>query len=755
MKQRTFRNVEDLLLRLKGVRRVEKGWMALCPAHDDHNPSLSIKEGEDGRVLFHCFADCSSERVCGVLGIGLGELGPKKDSHNSSFRQTTSRSRRLVATYDYTDENGKLLFQVLRYEPKQFCQRRPDGKGGWLYNLNNTRRVLYRLPDLLKADTSEMVFIVEGEKDAERLVALGLVGTTNPGGAGKWRSEYVQGLRDLHVCVLPDSDKPGSRHAQDIANSLASEAASVRILSLPNLPEKGDVSNWLDTGGTAEALKSLAVSTPIHEHEDSQAETPQAESDETVLERLASLPVLDYERERETAAKTLGCRTAVLDKLVQSERSRIQPVHGGLQGHALELDEIEPWPESLNGAEILKQISEVFSDYIVLPDGAADALALWCAHAHVFDGFICSPRLNISSPDKQCGKTTLRDVLAVFVPRPLPTENLTAAVLFRVVESHKPTLLADECDAWLRDNEELRGLLNAGHGRTGQALRCEGEGNEIRAFRVFSPAVLCGIGSLPGTLYDRSIVIRLARAKPGEVRKRFDSRRTQTEQELCRKLSRFCADNRTLLQTADPELPAGLFNRLADNWRPLFAVAEIAGGDWPSRAASAFARLSSKDDVDAQGIGVMLLTDIQKVFQDLPSHRIFSRDLVTGLCAMTDRPWLEAHRGRSITETWLARRLRYFEVRSKDLRIGTDRAKGYEVTDFVDAFERYVFPQEHSSRDSVTSPVNTEQNDTPTRDNLNVCRGTKPHESTENIGLSRCHALDTPETVELLVVGEI
>jgi DNA primase len=281
--------------------------MALCPAHDDHNPSLSIDESEDGGVLVHCFAGCLPERVCGVLGIGLGERGPKKDRRNSSFpQQTTSKSRPVVATYDYTDEDGKLLFQVLRYEPKRFCQRRPDGRGGWLYNLNNTRRVLYRLPDLLRADTSAMVFIVEGEKDAERLVTLGLVATTNPGGAGKWRSEYVQGLRDRYVCVVPDNDKPGSRHAQDIANSLAGEAASVRILALPKLPDKGDVSNWLDTGGTEEALKNLAASKPFHEQVDSQAETPQAESDETVLERLASLPVLDYERERETAAKTLA-----------------------------------------------------------------------------------------------------------------------------------------------------------------------------------------------------------------------------------------------------------------------------------------------------------------------------------------------------------------------------------------------------------------------------------------------------------------
>src|SRR5262249_13380565 len=157
--------------------------------------------------------------------------------------------------------------------------------------------------------------------------------------------------------------------------------------------------------------------------------------------------------------------------------------------------------------------------------------------------------------------------------RPLPTENLTAAVLFRVVEKRKPTVLADECDTWLHDNEELRGMFNAGHRRGGQALRCEGDSHEVQAFRVYGPAVLCGIGALPGTLHDRSIVIRLVRAKPGEVLARFDSRRTEEETELCRKLARWTADNFSRLETADPELPETAFNRLADNWRPLFAIA--------------------------------------------------------------------------------------------------------------------------------------------------------------------------------------
>jgi hypothetical protein len=360
-----------------------------------------------------------------------------------------------------------------------------------------------------------------------------------------------------------------------------------------------------------------------------------------------------------------------------------------LQGSAVLLPEIELWPEAVNGAETLSKIAEALARYVALPDCAADALVLWAAHTHGFTAFLCSPRLNIRSPEKRCGKTTLRDVLSIFVPRPLLTESFTVAVLFRLVDAHAPTILADEYDAWLNDNEELRGLLNSGHRHNGQAFRCVGDNNEVRGFKVFAPAVLCGIGSLPGTLHDRSIVICLERAKPGELRERFDSRRVDQEKELCRKLTRFVADNMAQFEACDPVLPSGAFNRVADNWRPLFAIAEIAGGDWPQRAAVAFAKLNSQDD-DAQGLGVMLLADVRQAFEENHAEKMFSKTLIETLCGMSDRQWPEAHRGKPITESWLARRLRSFGITSKTLRIGDNRAKGYELADFTEAFERYL-----------------------------------------------------------------
>jgi hypothetical protein len=218
-------NCEEVLSRLQGVKRNGAGWVALCPAHADRNPSLSIRE-ENGKVLVKCMAGCATESVLETVGLELRDLfGNGREA------------RRVAATYAYTNEAGATLSQVVRYEPKGFGQRRPDGKGGWIPNLNGTRRVLYRLPEVLAA---ECVLVCEGEKDCETARKFGFVATCNPGGAGKWRDEYSESLRGKDVRIIPDNDPPGIVHALQIAQSLYLEARSVKIV---NLPVK-DLSEW-------------------------------------------------------------------------------------------------------------------------------------------------------------------------------------------------------------------------------------------------------------------------------------------------------------------------------------------------------------------------------------------------------------------------------------------------------------------------------------------------------------------------------
>jgi hypothetical protein len=168
-----------------------------------------------------------------------------------------TNGRRVVGTYDYHDAGRKLVYQTLRYEPKDFRQRRPDGKRGWIWNLDGVPRVLYRLPQLIAAPKDRPVYIVEGEKDADALIALGRLATTSPMGSGKWRPEYSEQLRGRNVFILPDNDEAGRKHAAAVERSLHGVAESVLIVELPDLPDKGDVSDWLGTGGDKDKLLAL------------------------------------------------------------------------------------------------------------------------------------------------------------------------------------------------------------------------------------------------------------------------------------------------------------------------------------------------------------------------------------------------------------------------------------------------------------------------------------------------------------------
>lgn len=211
------------------AKRNGSGWMARCPAHDDRNPSLSIGEGDDGRTLLCCHAGCDTEAVLTAAGLTAADLFAED-------RPAKQQPRRIIATYDYTDANSELLYQVVRYDPKGFRQRRPDGHGGWTWNRGDTPRTLYRLPELRAAvEVGHRVFIVEGEKDADVIMREweSCAATCGPEGAGKW--EYVaeiarEELADAWVTVIADKDTAGYRHAAQVVASLGGVAAEVELL---------------------------------------------------------------------------------------------------------------------------------------------------------------------------------------------------------------------------------------------------------------------------------------------------------------------------------------------------------------------------------------------------------------------------------------------------------------------------------------------------------------------------------------------
>ncbi len=274
----TIAQTLHLILTKTRAKKQGAGWQGHCPAHKDKSPSLSIDQGADTRILLKCHTGCDIDSICLALGITQADLFPPKQKQTKQATQGKPKYN-LDKVYDYKDESGGLLFQAVRQrlvdpakfpnEPrKQFRQRRPDGKGGWVWNLQGVRRVLYGLPELIAADPDAIVWIVEGEKDVDRLRSLGLIATCNPMGAGNWLDEYSDSLIDRDVIIIPDNDPqavapdgslrfhpdgrpvlPGQDHAQQVAASLYSKAKSVKLFPLPNLPDKGDVSDWLNIAG--------------------------------------------------------------------------------------------------------------------------------------------------------------------------------------------------------------------------------------------------------------------------------------------------------------------------------------------------------------------------------------------------------------------------------------------------------------------------------------------------------------------------
>ncbi len=226
----------DVLATFPSAKPSGDGWTAQCPAHEDQRASLSIGRADDGRWLLKCHAGCSFDAILAATHLEARDL----------FPQNGDGGRRIVKTYDYCDVRGDLQYQVVRFAPKDFRHRRPDGTGGWIWNTHGVAPLVYRRQEL---QGREVVIVVEGEKDADRLWGLHLPATCNPGGAGKWKPAHTKPLVDAgikRVVVSPDADMPGQSHAQTVAQDCAAAGLTVKVISLPGGAK--DVSAYLDVG---------------------------------------------------------------------------------------------------------------------------------------------------------------------------------------------------------------------------------------------------------------------------------------------------------------------------------------------------------------------------------------------------------------------------------------------------------------------------------------------------------------------------
>jgi hypothetical protein len=348
------------------------------------------------------------------------------------------------------------------------------------------------------------------------------------------------------------------------------------------------------------------------------------------------MSAFDYDRVRVEEAERLGIRVSTLDEEV--EKFRESDEGSSRAGRALELPLPDPWPTPVDGAKLLDDLSQAILRFVFMPREAALAVALWIVHAHASEASMITPRLVITAPEKRCGKTTLLRVIDALVPKALLAANITAAAIFRTVEQARPTLLIDEADTFLRDNEELRGVLNYGHSREGQVVRLVvvGDDYEPRAFSTWCPVAIATIDWLPSTIEDRSIKIVMRRRRRDEHVERFREDRKEQLTAFARMARRWGDDHTDKLRQADPIMADELHDRAADNWRPLVAIADATGGDWPRLAREAATVLSDAGAAEPDSRGTMLLGDIRSAFQIKNTDRLSSDDIVYSLVALEE-----------------------------------------------------------------------------------------------------------------------
>ena len=389
-----------------------------------------------------------------------------------------------------------------------------------------------------------------------------------------------------------------------------------------------------------------------------------------------------------------------------------------------------------SGAVLLNDLRDVIKRYVVLPEMAAEALALWVVHTYAFTLRQVTTYIGVVSPEKRCGKTTLLELLGLLANRSLTASNISPSAMFRVIEGTQPTLLIDEADTFLQGRDELAGILNAGYRKgnsyvvrvaerkrvgpvpsPGAAEPEFGEWNpdsglptsDLRSpssipcnvvtdhhvtnhgltglarYSCWCPKVMAAIGRLPDTLADRCIVITMQRKMSGEKCERM---RQLNAAEYRKRSADFVRENREAIAQARPETPSGLNDRAADIWEPLLAIADLAGGDWPELARQAAQQLSASDD-EMTLVGYFL-KDLRNYMVLSDVDRMLCRDIVKRLNPMHDRPWEDLRRGREINEWWLGRLLGELGLRSRTTRVGDATGKGYTLADIDAAFRRYV-----------------------------------------------------------------
>jgi putative DNA primase/helicase len=409
---------------------------------------------------------------------------------------------------------------------------------------------------------------------------------------------------------------------------------------------------------------------------------------EPLLAELARLSRFEYDRRRKTEAKRLGIQLSTLDREVAELRAQNASEKSFLPHWS-----VEPWPDPVGAAELLDELRAHFKRYVVLPEHADIALALWTLNTWVFESFDVAPYLSITSPTRRCGKTVLMTMLYWLCRRGKKSDSMSKPAIYRSVDTERPTLVLDEVGWVLDPKDERQGILCGGFERNGFVEVCEGEGTSIttRLFSTFCPKAFGLIGQLTATLTDRSIVIPMQRKMPSEKAERLRRRDSDEHAQLRRQCLRWANDNAKALEQAAPPALACLNDRACDLWEPLLAIAERAAGEWPERARAAALALSGAGANEDDTRGIELLADVKKAFAACGLAELPTKALIAALCADPERPWAAYAKGEQITDRQLAKLLRPFGIVSVTVHPpNAPDAKGYRRADLEEAWGRYL-----------------------------------------------------------------
>jgi len=398
-----------------------------------------------------------------------------------------------------------------------------------------------------------------------------------------------------------------------------------------------------------------------------------------------------------------------LDEEIDRVRAKWE---GEARRHRAHAKTVEHHPHTnvpIDGAALLDQVHAFIGRFVAYPsEYAHDAHTLWIAHTHAMDAWESTPRLAALSEEPASGKTRVLEVTEPLVPRPVEAVNVSPAYLFRKVgsEEGRPTILYDEIDTVFgpkaKENEEIRGLLNAGHRKGAVAGRCVVIGKQVKTEEIpaYCAVALAGLRDLPDTIMTRAVVLRMRRRAPDEQVEAWRRRIHVLEGEEIKEQLALWAEG-TLGSVIDtwPEMPNGVTDRDADVWEALIAVADVAGGTWPERARKAAVTLVREAKESSPSLGVRLLSDIRNVFGD--AEKLATDTILKKLHQIDEAPWGDM-RGKPLGDIQLAKRLKGYDIKPKLVRIGADVSRGYAREDFYDAWKRYLPPLADKPATSIT-----------------------------------------------------